>query len=110
MRNLLNLMEFSQDEVLELISLARAMKKNPADYGSWLKGKSVVTLFEKPSLRTRVTFDVGITRLGGHCIYMDQQNGAIGKRETVRDYAKNLSQECSITALSRGLPNTRPFR
>ena len=47
MRNLLNLMEFSQDEVLELISLARAMKKNPADYGSWLKGKSVVTLFEK---------------------------------------------------------------
>lgn len=81
MRNLLNLMEFSQDEVLELISLARAMKKNPADYGSWLKGKSVVTLFEKPSLRTRVTFDVGITRLGGHCIYMDQQNGAIGKRD-----------------------------
>ena len=47
MRNLLNLMEFSQDEVLELISLARAMKKNPADYGSWLKGKSVVTLFEE---------------------------------------------------------------
>ena len=94
MRNLLNLMEFSQDEVLELISLARAMKKNPADYGSWLKGKSVVTLFEKPSLRTRVTFDIGITRLGGHCIYMDQQNGAIGKRETVRDYAKNLSRWC----------------
>ena len=68
--------------------------QNPADYGSWLKGKSVVTLFEKPSLRTRVTFDVGITRLGGHCIYMDQQNGAIGKRETVRDYAKNLSRWC----------------
>ena len=110
-------MEFSQDEVLELISLARAMKKNPADYGSWLKGKSVVTLFEKPSLRTRVTFDIGITRLGGHCIYMDQQNGAIGKRELSGTMprifhagATALSQECSITALSRGLPNTLPFR
>ena len=54
----------------------------------------MVTLFEKPSLRTRVTFDIGINRLGGHSVYLDQQNGALGKRESVKDFAANLSRWC----------------
>jgi ornithine carbamoyltransferase len=94
MRHLLTSLEFSSEELMEILELAKSMKENPEKYRNNLAGKSVVTLFEKPSLRTRVTFDVGMYNLGGHAVYMDQQNGAIGKRETVKDYARNLSRWC----------------
>lgn len=94
MRHLLNTTEFSRDEVLDLIQLGRDMKANPAKYNTRLAGKSVVTLFEKQSLRTRVTFDIGVARLGGHAVYLDQHNGVMGQRETVKDYARNLSRWC----------------
>jgi ornithine carbamoyltransferase len=48
-------------------------------------------IFEKPSLRTHVSFDMGINKLGGHALYLGQQNGKLGERERVSDYAKNLS-------------------
>jgi ornithine carbamoyltransferase len=48
-------------------------------------------IFEKPSLRTHVSFDMGISKLGGHALYLGQQNGKLGERERVSDYAKNLS-------------------
>lgn len=94
MRHLLNTTEFSRDEVLEMIKLGMDMKANPEKYRHTLEGKSVVTLFEKQSLRTRVTFDVGLYRLGGHAVYMDQQNGVMGKRESIKDYACNISRWC----------------
>lgn len=94
MRHLLTAFEFSTEEILEILALAKDMKENPAKYSKNLAGKSIVALFEKPSLRTRVTFELGMYRLGGHAVYMDQQNGAIGKRETVKDYARNLSRWC----------------
>ena len=94
MRHLLTTKEFNKEELLALILLGRDMKANPAAFRSSLAGKSVVTLFEKPSLRTRVTFDIGINRLGGHAVYLDQQNGAMGIRETVKDFAGNLSRWC----------------
>lgn len=92
MRHLLNTTEFSQDEVLALLDLGIDMKKDPKKYSTRLAGKSIVTIFEKQSLRTRVTFDVGISRLGGHAVYLDQQNGQLGNRESVKDYALNLSR------------------
>ena len=94
MRHLLTTKEFNKEELLALIALGRAMKADPASFRTSLAGKSVVTLFEKPSLRTRVTFDIGIHRLGGHAVYLDQQNGAMGNRETVKDFAGNLSRWC----------------
>ncbi|MBP8218217.1 MAG: ornithine carbamoyltransferase [Aeromonas sp.] len=94
MRHLLTTKEFNKEELLALIALGRAMKAEPAAFRTSLAGKSVVTLFEKPSLRTRVTFDIGIHRLGGHAVYLDQQNGAMGNRETVKDFAGNLSRWC----------------
>ena len=94
MRHLLNTTEFSRDEVLQMIDLGRQMKKEPEKFNRRLAGKSVVTLFEKQSLRTRVTFDIGVTRLGGHAVYMDQRNGIMGQRESVKDYARNLSRWC----------------
>ena len=83
MRHLLDTTEFNKEELETLIALGRDMKAKPADYRTGLAGKNIVTLFEKQSLRTRVTFDIGINRLGGHAVYLDQQNGAIGHRESV---------------------------
>ena len=69
---------------LKLLGLAQKIKANPVDL-VLLAGKSVVTLFEKPSLRTRLSFDIGINKLGGHAVYLDSQNGAMGARESVKD-------------------------
>ncbi|KGJ88496.1 ornithine carbamoyltransferase [Colwellia psychrerythraea] len=83
--------QLNKSELLALIELAINIKQNPADYSQVLAGKSVAMIFEKPSLRTHVSFDMGISKLGGHALYLGQQNGKLGERERVSDYAKNLS-------------------
>jgi len=83
--------ELNKKQLLALIELAINIKNNPADYSQTLAGKSVAMIFEKPSLRTHVSFDMGINKLGGHSLYLGQQNGKLGERERVSDYAKNLS-------------------
>jgi ornithine carbamoyltransferase len=83
--------QLSKTQILELIELAIKIKNNPAEYNQVLSGKSVAMIFEKPSLRTHVSFDMGIAKLGGHALYLGQQNGKLGERERVSDYAKNLS-------------------
>lgn len=92
MENLLSVKDLSKQQILDLFALAKAMKANPADYSQALAGKSIVTIYEKQSLRTRLTFDIGIHKLGGHAVYLDAQNGAIGERETVKDFAANISR------------------
>jgi len=83
--------ELNKSQLIALIKLAINIKNNPADYNQALAGKSVAMIFEKPSLRTHVSFDMGINKLGGHALYLGQQNGKLGERERVSDYAKNLS-------------------
>jgi ornithine carbamoyltransferase len=92
MKNLLTGFEMTQQQALDLIALGKDLKVNPAKYAQALAGKSVVTLFEKQSLRTRVSFDIGINKLGGHAVYLDQSNGAMGSREDVKDFAANISR------------------
>lgn len=92
MQHLLSLKDYSKQQIEQILALAKDLKANPAKYADGLKGKSVITLFEKPSLRTRVTLDIGINRLGGHAVYLDSQNGAMGSREAVQDFAANLSR------------------
>lgn len=75
-----------------LLATAAECKQDHSTYGQALAGKSVVLLFEKPSLRTRMTFDVGIHRLGGHAIYYDHAKERIGQRETIKDYARNMER------------------
>ncbi len=94
MRSLITGLEFSTDEYFEILNLAKDMKNNPAKYRTNLQGKGIVSLFEKPSLRTRITFEMGMYRLGGHSVYLDQKNGEFGTRETVTDYARNMSRWC----------------
>ncbi|MFT5807683.1 MAG: ornithine carbamoyltransferase [Moritella dasanensis] len=92
MENLLSVKDLNKQQILDLLALAKAVKANPAEYSQALAGKSIVTIYEKQSLRTRVTFDIGIHKLGGHAVYLDSQNGAIGERETVKDFAANISR------------------
>lgn len=92
MQHLLSLKDYSKPQIEQILALAKDLKANPEKYSDALKGKSVITLFEKPSLRTRVTLDIGINRLGGHAVYLDSQNGAMGSRESVQDFAANLSR------------------
>jgi len=83
--------ELSKEQLLSLIQLAKEIKANPTQFSQSLAGKCVAMIFEKPSLRTHVSFDLGIAKLGGHALYLGQQNGKLGERERVSDYAKNLS-------------------
>src|SRR5882672_4890151 len=64
-----------------IFALSEAMKQSPAEYASALKGKSLALIFEKPSLRTRVTFDVGMTSMGGSAIFLDHSDAKLGERE-----------------------------
>ncbi|GIK19741.1 MAG: ornithine carbamoyltransferase [Leptolyngbya sp. PLA2] len=91
-RDFLSIADFSADDVLDLFETAAAMKADLAPFAGSLAGRSVITLFEKPSLRTRVTFEVGPTKLGAHVMYFDHSKQRIGERESVKDYAKNLDR------------------
>src|SRR5690554_1806948 len=89
--NILSLFDLSASQIKHVLELAGAIKAHPAGYQSSLKGRSIAMLFEKPSLRTRVSFEVGIQQLGGQAIYLDAQMVEPGQRETVEDIARNLA-------------------
>jgi ornithine carbamoyltransferase len=82
-------LDLSSDEVTSLLELAEQVKAAPARYADALSGRCLSLLFEKPSLRTRVTFEVAIKQLGGHSVFT---NGPIGEREPVKDVARNLDR------------------
>ena len=88
----LSIRDFSPDQIQELLHLAGEVKANPAAYHNTLKGKTLAMIFEKPSLRTRVTFDVGIHQLGGFSLYLSPTEINLGKRESVYDVTKNLER------------------
>ena len=92
MEHLLTGFELNQDGYVKLIELAQAMKADPKSYRRTLEGMSAALMFEKPSLRTRTTFELAMFNLGGHGVYLDLGKGDLGVRETVPDYARNLSR------------------
>jgi ornithine carbamoyltransferase len=88
----LSIKDFTPRQIRFLLSLARQIKGSPHLYSEALKGKTLAMIFEKPSLRTRVTFDVGIQQLGGFSLYLSPAEINLGKRESVYDVAKNLER------------------
>ena len=84
--------DFSSQQIEYLLALARQIKSHIGAYSEALKGKTLAMIFEKPSLRTRVTFDVGIQQLGGFSLYLSPAEINLGKRECVYDVAKNLER------------------
>ena len=97
-RDLISIADLTREQLEEILTLAQRLK---ADRKSgWphplLAGKTLAMIFEKPSLRTRVTFEVGIAQLGGHAVYLAPQDIGLGTRETVADVAQNLSRWVDI--------------
>jgi ornithine carbamoyltransferase len=82
-------LDLATEEVSYLLDLALEVKRNPASFATALKGRHIALLFEKPSLRTRVTFEVAIAQLGGGSIL---SAGPVGGREPVKDVARNLDR------------------
>jgi len=78
---------------LELIfQLATHVKASPGSFAQALQGRQLALIFEKPSLRTRVTFEVGMTSMGGYAVYLDHTKPRLGERESIKDIARNLER------------------
>ena len=90
--DLLTGMEWNPSQLRDFYHLAAEIKSRPERYRSALAGKFLALIFEKPSLRTRVTFEVGIASLGGTAVFLDHTLTHLGERESVRDIAKNLER------------------
>jgi len=88
----LSVRDMSGKEIAATLSLARSMKANKKKYRKALDGKTLALILEKPSLRTRTSFDVGIQQLGGFSVYLSPAEISLGKRESVYDVAKNLER------------------
>src|SRR5271166_5196232 len=84
--------DFSPEQIRHFLHVACQVKAKPELFATALKGKTLAMIFEKPSLRTRVTFDVGMEQLGGHSLYLSPAEISLGKRESVYDVAKNLER------------------
>jgi len=91
-RDLLTGSEWGAAQIRELYHLAADIKARPERYRSALAGRFLALIFEKPSLRTRVTFEVGIASMGGGAVFLDHTQSRLGERETVSDVAKNLDR------------------
>jgi len=89
-RDLLSISDLTPAELTRVLDTAMALKD--AGRRPILSGKSLALVFEKPSLRTRVSFDVAMTHLGGHCIYLSPPEVGLGDRETPADVARVLSR------------------
>jgi ornithine carbamoyltransferase len=84
--------EWSPAQTRELLQLTRDIKAHPEPYASTLRGKFIALMFEKPSLRTRVTFEVGIQSMGGSVVFLDHTQARLGERESIADVARNLER------------------
>ena len=95
----LSITDLSVKEILGVFTMALKLKKEFKGKGSnkeFFKGKTLAMIFEKPSLRTRISFEAGMTQLGGHAIYLGPADIGMGKRELISDIAKVISSMADI--------------
>lgn len=98
-KDFLSITDLSKNEIIYLINLAINLKEELINNGgnmSYLKNKTLTMIFEKPSLRTRVSFETAMTQLGGHAINLSQGDIGIGKRESISDIAKVVSSMTNV--------------
>src|SRR3990167_8215054 len=98
-KDFLSLKEAQAGELDILFKLTEKIKKNPQGFLGKLKGKALALLFQKPSMRTRVSFQVAISQLGGSSVYMDPQEMPLGERESIKDVARVLSRYCDAVVV-----------
>ena len=97
MRHLLTLEDWSPAQIAEAVALARAVKANPGKYADTLCRKTLCMMFEKPSLRTRLSFEAGMNQLGGHAIYYDTSTSPFGAgKESIADTVRTMCRYVDI--------------
>ena len=97
MSNFLDLKDLSADQLLDLVALSIKWKNQGAP--KFMKDKQVVLIFEKPSLRTRISFEVGINQLGGNSYLLNEKEMQLGQRETIEDTAKVLERYVDMVVI-----------
>jgi len=103
-RDLLSICDFSADEVRAVIETALRLKNGES--AAVLRGETLALLFEKPSLRTRVSFEVAMRQLGGQCLYLSPPEVGLGEREPAADVARVLSRYVDAIAARTFKHNT----
>jgi ornithine carbamoyltransferase len=98
-RHFVSLGDLDAHELGALLERASALKAQRGARQPHLRGRTLAQIFEKPSLRTRLSFDVGMTELGGHCIYLSPQEVGLGRRESVADVARVVSRMVDAVVL-----------
>ena len=86
-------LQITDDELNSLLALAANLKRRPSDFAHAAANRSAALLFEKPSLRTRFTFELAMQQMGGNSVFID---GKIGAREPIQDIARNLDRWVNI--------------
>ncbi len=92
LENFISIHDLSLYQFSKILDITREIKDNSHRFRNKLKGKILAMIFQKPSLRTRMTFEVGMLQLGGEAVYLSPSDIQIGKRETVYDTGKNLER------------------
>jgi ornithine carbamoyltransferase len=111
-RDLLTGTEWSPAQLRDFFRLATEVKAHPDRFRSSLANSMFVMIFEKPSLRTRVTFETGIASMGGSSTFLDHTTAKLSEREPVRDIAKNLErwvQGIVARVFAQSWPQTQTF-
>jgi ornithine carbamoyltransferase len=101
--DLISLEPWSTEDLQRVFATTAAMKECPAEFSRALAGKRLAMVFEKESLRTRFTFDLGIQDLGGSAVFLDHRDARLGSRESVPDVARNLARwvDCIVARTYR---------
>jgi ornithine carbamoyltransferase len=97
--DLCSIADLSSSEVRAIVKLGRDVKANPGQYRHALDARQMVLMFEKASLRTRLSFETGINTMGGNAIFVDQTNSPLGERESIADVARNLERWIDVIVL-----------
>jgi ornithine carbamoyltransferase len=98
-RHFLSIADLSTAELTALLDDAAALKRDPVPSDAPLRGRALAMIFEKPSLRTRLSFDVAMRDLGGHSSYLSPQEVGLGRRESVSDVARVVSRYVDVVVL-----------
>ncbi len=97
MRHLLTLQNWTREQIAECIATARDVKARPDPYADTLRRKTLCMIFEKPSLRTRLSFEAGMNQMGGHAIYYDTSTSPLGAgKETIADTMRTMCRYVDI--------------
>lgn len=97
MEHLISLQEWSPEKIRDVLNLAKDVKANPEKYRDAMARKTLLMIFEKPSLRTRLSFEAGMTQMGGHSIYYNTATSPMGSgKETISDSVKAASRFVDI--------------